>query len=110
MKASGIIIFIFLCFMVTAAFSADKKGQEIFKSKGCTVCHKQHSTSGPFPSLPELASAYKGKKEVLIRYFKGEAPSIVKPKRSVIMKRQLKKTKAMTDLERIALAEFILSH
>jgi cytochrome c551/c552 len=110
MKASVIIIFVFLCFLVTTAFSADKKGQEIFKSNGCTTCHKQHGTSGTFPSLSKLANTYKGKKEELIRYLKGEAPSIVTPKRSAIMKRQIEKTKAMTDLERAALAEFILSH
>jgi cytochrome c551/c552 len=110
MKASGVIIFIFLCLLVTAAFPADKQGQEIFKSKGCTICHKQHGTSGTFPSLPELANAYKGKKEELIRYFKGEAHPIVKPERAVIMKRQIEKTKAMSDLERTALADFILSH
>lgn len=109
MKASGVLIFMLLCLLATTGFSADNKGQEIFKSKGCTICHKK-STSGAFPSLSELANAYKGKKEQLVRYFKGESPSIVKPKRSVIMNKQIEKTKAMTDPERTALADFILSH
>jgi cytochrome c len=62
------------------------------------------------PSLPDLAKAYKGKKEQLIKFLKGEAPSIVRPERSATMKRQVEKTKAMSDSERAALADFMLSH
>ena len=110
MKATSVIIFILLCLLAAAAFSAENQGQEIFKSKGCFLCHKQNSTSGTIPSLPELANAYKGKKEQLIQYFKGEAHPIIHPKRAATMKRQIEKTKAMSDPERTALADFILSH
>jgi cytochrome c551/c552 len=110
MKTLGVVFFTFLLFFAAAAFSADKQGEEIFKSKGCIFCHKQKSTSGTIPSLPELAKAYKGEKEQLIRYFKGEAPPIIKPERAVTMKRQIEKTKAMSDAERTDLADFILSH
>jgi len=57
-----------------------------------------------------LAKAYKGKKEQLIKFFKGEAQSIVKPEMSATMKRQIEKTKALSDSERTALADFMLSH
>ena len=110
-KISGVVFFIFLCSLVaTAAFSAGNRGEEIFKSNGCIFCHKQKMTSGTIPSLFELAKAYKGKNEQLSRYFKGEADPIIKPERSVVMKRQLRKTKALSDSERAALVDFILSH
>ncbi len=109
-KISGVIFFIFLCVLVTAAFSAENQGEKIFKSKGCIFCHKQKMTTGTIPSLFELAKVYKGKNERLIRYFKGEADPIVNPERSVVMKRPLRKTKALSDSERAALVDFILSH
>lgn len=110
MKTSGVILVIFLFLFFVSALSANDQGEEIFKSKGCVFCHKSGSASGTIPSLPELAKAYKGKKEQLIRYFKGEAQPIVKPERSVTMKRQIEKTKALSDSERAALADFMLSH
>jgi cytochrome c551/c552 len=110
-RISGAVIFIFLCSLVaTAAFSAGNRGEEIFKSNGCIFCHKQEMTSGTIPSLFELANAYKSNHEQLIRYLKGEADPIIRPARSVVMKRQLRKTKALSDSERAALADFILSH
>ena len=110
MKTSGIILVIFLCLFFVSALSANEQGEEIFKSKGCIFCHKLGSSSGTIPSLPELAKAYKGKKEQLIRYFMGEADPIVDPERAGTMKRQLEKTKAMSDSERTALTDFMLSH
>jgi cytochrome c len=110
MKTSGVIFVLFLFLFFVSALSANDQGVEIFKSKGCIFCHKSQSTSGTIPSLPELAKAYKGKKEQLNQYFKGESQSIVKPERAGTMKRQIEKTKALSDSERMALVDFILSH
>ena len=110
MKTSGAILVILLCLFFVSALSANEQGEEIFKSKGCIFCHKLGDSSGTIPSLSELAKAYKGKKEQLIRYFKGEADPIVDPERAGTMKRQIEKTKAMSDSERAALADFMLSH
>ena len=110
MKTSGAILVILLCLFFVSALSANEQGEEIFKSKGCIFCHKQGSSSGTIPSLSELAKAYKGKKEQLIKFFKGETQSIIKPERSATMKRQIEKTKAMSDSERTALTDFMLSH
>jgi cytochrome c len=110
MKTSGVILAIFLCLFFTAALSADEQGEAIFESNGCISCHKHKGTSGSFPSLSELAKAYKGKKEQLIQYLKGEAHPIIEPEKAGTMKRQLEKTKAMSDSERTALADFMLSH
>jgi cytochrome c551/c552 len=110
MKTSGVILVIFLFLFFVSALSADEQGKEIFKSKGCIFCHKMGRSSGTIPSLPDLAKAYKGKKEQLIRYFKGEAQPIVNPERAGTMKRQIEKTKAMPDSDRTALADFILAN
>jgi cytochrome c551/c552 len=109
-KIFGVVFFISLCFLAVAAFAAGNQGEEIFKSKGCIFCHKQKHTSGTIPSLPDISKAYESNNEQLIRYFKGEAHPIINPKRSVVMKRQLRKTKALSDSERAALVDFILSH
>jgi cytochrome c551/c552 len=110
MKTSGIILVIFLCLFFVSALSADEQGKEIFKSNGCIFCHKMGRSTGTIPSLPDLAEAYKGKKEQLIRYFKGEAHPIIEPERAGTMKRQIEKTKAMSDSDRAALADFMLGH
>lgn len=111
MFKTSIVIFIFLlCLFSAAALSADENGEKIFKSRGCIFCHKSEGLSGTIPSLSELAKAYEGKKEQLIRYLMGEAPPIIQPERAVTMKRQLEKTKALSDSERTALADFMLSH
>ena len=110
MKTSGAILVIILCLFFVSTLSADEQGEEIFKSKGCIFCHKSGSSTGTIPSLPELAKAYKGKKEQLIKFLKGEAPSIIRPERSATMKRQVEKTKALSDSERTAMVDFILSH
>ena len=109
MKTSGVILVIFLFLFFVSALSAGEQGEELFKSKGCTLCHKQEGTSGSFPSLSEIAMAYKGKQKQLIQYLNGEADPIVKPESAGTMKRQIEKTKAMSNSDRTALADFMLS-
>jgi cytochrome c len=89
------------------AVAAD--GEAIFKSKGCSACHKPASKSIG-PALKEIAKAYKGKKDQLIKFFKGEADPVVDTGKFNMMKPQLSKTKALSDEEREALADFILKH
>lgn len=111
MKPGSIILVIFVLLFFITALSANQQGELIFKSRGCIFCHKPEGiSSGTIPSLFELAKAYEGKQNQLIRYFKGEAQPIIKPERSFTMKRQIEKTKAMSDAERTALSEFIINH
>jgi cytochrome c551/c552 len=110
MKITIIILGVCLCFVFSIALGADQQGETIFKSKGCAFCHKQgNPSSGSIPSLSELAKAYNGRKAQLILYFKGSADPIVRPERAISMKRPLRKTKALSDSERSALADFILN-
>jgi len=109
MKISILSFAIFLSLNFANAVSADEQGEAIFKSKGCMFCHKTEGpASGSIPSLSELTKAYKGEKERLTQYFEGNADPIVIPERAISMKRPLEKTKALSDSERSALADFVL--
>jgi cytochrome c551/c552 len=84
-------------------------GESIFKSKGCTACHQANAdTVGP--GLNKIASAYKGNKDGLIKYFNGEGKAIVDPTKEAIMKPQIEITKKLSKEEKEALADFILKH
>ncbi len=84
-------------------------GEMIFKSKGCQVCHHPEiDTTGP--SLKKIAEYYRGKKDKLIAFFRGESDPIVDPAKFTIMKPQIHITKKLSDEELSALSEFILKH
>jgi cytochrome c len=107
MKQIGIWIIGVVCMIAfNAAWAED--GEAIFKSHGCTVCHKKESSSKVNPSLTEIAAAYQGKQEQLIQYLNGESESIVRPEKASLMKRYIKRTKALSDEERKALADFLV--
>lgn len=83
-------------------------GQQIFQSKGCTACHNP-SADTVGPSLKKISTVYKGKKEELIAFFKGEHPAIVDPAKAAIMQPQINTTKVLSEEELEALADYILS-
>jgi cytochrome c len=85
------------------------KGKQLFTANGCTACHQEKAdTVGP--ALAKIAQAYAGKKEDLIKFLKGEGKAVVDPAKFSIMQPQLNTTKALSDKDLNALAEFILSH
>ena len=92
---------------VSAAYAGD--GEAIFKSQGCMTCHKKEGTSKINPSLAEISQAYQGKEEQLIKYLKGESEAIVRPEKGSMMKRQIEKTQKLSDADRKALADYMLS-
>jgi cytochrome c len=100
--------------MVTSAgLMAD--GAATFGSKGCKSCHhatKDQLSAGMGPSLAQVSAAYKanGGKAALEKFLKGEGSAIVAPKKFSVMKPQLAKTKPLSDADRGALADFILTH
>ena len=108
MKKIGIWIISAVCiFAISTAYADD--GEAIFKSQGCMSCHKKQSTSKVNPSLAEISMAYQGKEEQLIKYLKGESEAIVRPEKANLMKRHIEKTKNLSDADRKALADYILS-
>lgn len=85
-----------------------KKGQEIFESYGCAVCHKKDvDTIGP--SLQTIAKAYLGKETTLVSYLRGQSAPIVEPERAPVMNPQLVKVKSLFDEDMEALATYIIS-
>ena len=107
MKRIGIWIISAVC-MVAISTARAEEGETIFKSQGCMSCHKKESTSKVNPSLTEIATAYQGKAEQLIKYLKGESEAIVRPEKSSVMKRQIEKTKKLSETDRKALTDYLL--
>ena len=103
-----ILVLLMVSFVAAASIAADKE-VTVFESHGCGVCHKPEA-SGTFPSLKEIAQGYQGKEDHLISYFKGEAEPILQPARASMMKGYIEKTKALSDAERKALADSIMSY
>jgi len=92
-----------------AAPAGKPDGQSIFQSKGCTACH-QAAADTVGPALKKIASAYAGKKDELIKFFSGEGKPKVDPAKFAVMQPQIATLKALSDEEKSALADFILSH
>jgi len=107
MKKISILIFCAVCIVTIEPARADE-GETIFKSQGCVSCHKKESTSKVNPSLTEIATAYQSKEEQLIKYLQGEAEAIVRPEKANLMRRQIEKTKKLSDADRKALAGYLL--
>lgn len=107
MKKAGIWIISAFCILAISAAYADD-GEAIFKSQGCKSCHKKESTSKVNPSLTEIATAYQGKEEQLIKYLKGDTEAIVRPEKSNLMKRQIEKTKKLSEADLKALTDYLL--
>lgn len=104
------ISFAFLMVLIfLAANAVADQGQDLFQDMRCGSCHKPEITKTT-PSLKDMATAYQGKDEQLVRYFKGEAEAIMKPEKANLMKRYIEKTKALSDAERKALVDYILKH
>ena len=106
MKRLGLIILVGLLLIAAGVRAED--GKDIFSSHHCGTCHKA-DTGKANPSLKDIAQAYEGKETQLISYLKGETESIVNPAKGEAMKRYVEKTKALTDAERKALADFIMN-
>jgi cytochrome c len=85
-----------------------EEGETIFKSQGCSSCHKEKSVSKVNPSLAEIASAYQGKQKQLIKFLKGETEAIVRPEKAYLMKRHIEKTKKLSDADLKTLTDYLL--
>jgi cytochrome c551/c552 len=92
----------------TMLWAADSGGEATFQSLKCHVCHKPDRKSAG-PSLSEIAKAYSGQQQQLAQYLKGESEPLIDLGRRQVMKRNIKKTKEISDAERNDLADYILS-
>ncbi len=88
--------------------AAGVDGKALFLNNGCVACHQvDKKTVGP--ALKEVAAAYADKKDDLVKFLKGEGQAVVDPENFAQMKPNLEITKKMSDDERGALADYILS-
>ncbi len=89
------------------ALSADGDGGAVFSSLKCGFCHKP-DRKGAGPSLKEISAAYGGNSESLLRYFKGDAPSIMVSEKAGVMQSALVKIRGLSEPEMKALAGFLV--
>jgi len=90
--------------LVGSSMAAD--GKTIFKSKGCSMCHKE-TVDSVGPSVKHIAEVYGGDVNKMVAYLKGEHPAIVMPQKAAMMKRFLGKLKSLSDEELKALATYL---
>ncbi len=83
-------------------------GEELFQKNGCTACH-QPTAKTVGPAVNEIAKAYAGKKDELVKFLKGEGQAIVDPAQFAVMKPNLEITKKMSDDQVAAIADYMLS-
>ncbi len=88
---------------------ASVDGKSLFLNNGCVACHQiDKKTVGP--TVKAIAAAYAGKKDDLVKFLKGEGKAVVDPANFAVMQPNLATTKKLSDAERAALADYILSN
>ncbi|TVM32824.1 cytochrome C552 [Oceanidesulfovibrio marinus] len=98
-----------MLFVFASMSTAGESGEAVFKKLACGSCHKMEKSSPINPSVAEIAKAYSGKKEQMVEYLNGNSAPIVKPEKESIMKGILRKTQALSDEDREALAGYLLA-
>ncbi len=91
-------------FLISTSMAAD--GKAIFKSKGCSMCHKE-TVNSVGPSVKHIAEVYGGDVNKMLAYLKGEHPAIVDTKKAAMMNRFLKKLHSLSEGDLKALAEYL---
>jgi cytochrome c len=104
---SIVIAMALLTFFGAPNGSSAGSGEALFTSLKCGACHKPDQKATAVP-LTELAKAYQDQAR-LVNFFKGESPMIVESTKSGMMKGQLKYLETLSDDDKKALADYILS-
>ena len=102
-----VIVIALMAFFWATNVSSAGNGEDLFTSLKCGACHKPDVVAKAVP-LTELAKAY-GDEAKLVSFFKGESPMIIESTKSGMMKGQLKNLGALSDEDKKALADYILS-
>ena len=107
MKKMVILAILGWAMMGGLALASD--GEELFKAEGCMRCHKPEGKSKIYPSIPDIATVYNGKADLLLQYLNGETEAIVNPDTANLMKPHLEKTKKLSVVERKSVADYIMT-
>lgn len=93
------------------AFSPEKAlgddGAAVFQKMKCDLCHKPDKKSAAVP-LTDIVKAYPDKGK-LVAFFKGEAKPLIESEKWGMMRGPLTKIQALSDQEKEALADYLLS-
>ncbi len=94
-----------LCMLDQSSSAAD--GKSLYESLKCGTCHKPDQKTTAV-SLAEIAKTYQDRAK-LVSFFKGESQMMIESAKSGMMKGQLKHLQALSDQDKDALADYILS-
>ena len=92
---------------VSAHLSLAGDGGALYESLKCGACHKPDQKAAGV-SLAEIAKAYADPAK-LVTFFKGEGPFIIESAKQGMMKGQMKNLAALSDEDKKALSDYILS-
>jgi cytochrome c551/c552 len=92
----------------TNEMKGSEPGKDVFTSNGCGACHLA-GTKSAGPAISTIANAYKGNEKGLHEFLLGEGAPIVDPAQEAVMKPQIGITKAMSEKDRQAVVDHILS-
>lgn len=84
------------------------QGEKLFKSKGCTMCHKKE-TASIAPSLVEIGKVYSGKERQLYKFLKAKGKAKINPKKAHVMRGQFIKLRALSDDKIKAIGRYIIT-
>jgi len=92
----------------SAATGDAEKGKTLFADKGCTACHNpENKVVGP--ALKDIAAAYDGKSDQMVKFLKEESEAIVDPSQYAVMQASLSITKGMSSQELQDIVAYISS-
>jgi len=104
----AVIVLLLFSSFVFSAQGLFARGEDIFKSKGCSGCHSPGFDSFA-PSLKTISKSYYKNKEALKAFLKGQKPGLIKGEPKT-MKGFINITKRLSDQDLEALINYLLSH
>jgi cytochrome c len=114
MKRTVIILFIIgVAGMLTlreAGSEENKDGIRLFTERGCGACHdrtKDQRVLGLGPSMEQVAEAYRGREDELVKFLRGGCDPILDEARFPIMHGEIVRMKDLSDSEMRALQKYI---
>ncbi|MHC1729407.1 MAG: c-type cytochrome [Syntrophobacteraceae bacterium] len=106
-----IILFLLIMLSVTFALPATQAlaedGAAIFHEMKCDMCHRREKRAAAV-SLADIVKAYSDR-EKLMGFFKGETKPLIESEKWGLMRGPLSKIQALSNPEKEALADYVLS-
>ena len=114
MKRTALIFLtVYIASLITLSEGVSEENEEgarLFEQRGCGACHdrtKDQSALGLGPSMEQVAEAYKGHEDEMVKFLRGGCDPIVDEARFPIMHGEIVKMKSLSDSEIRALQKYI---